>query len=232
MILPRESRTHKDAHMLVCVCFLCDEHMHACIRTHATPRTHAWHRGRARVSERCAQHVNLAPGTGCWLFVPELCTPGAAAAAGRSCRQPALICKARPPFELAPGVSDGVCVCVCVCARACVCVYVCVMFHHHHHHHTHSTLLAIPPQALRPARQVPVPPRTRGQQQCRRQGLRWTSPPQGYTKEAWRLQRLCLGKASGCHLCRGGHQAQEGILVPIHPRVPPPQCGTPQGRRR
>ena len=129
-------------------------------------------------------------------------------------------------------VSLTVCVCVCVCVRACVCVYVCVMFHHHHHHHTHSTLLAIPPQALRPARQVPVPPRTRGQQQCRRQGLRWTSPPQGYTKEAWRLQRLCLGKASGCHLCRGGHQAQEGILVPIHPRVPPPQCGTPQGRRR
>jgi hypothetical protein len=96
--------------------------MHACIRTHATPRTHAWHRGRARVSERCAQHVNLAPGTGCWLFVPELCTPGAAAAAGRSCRQPALICKARPPFELAPGVSDGVCVCVCVCACVCVCM--------------------------------------------------------------------------------------------------------------
>ena len=44
---------------------------------------------------------------GFWSLVPELCTPGAAAAAGQTCRQPALICKARPPFELAPGVSDG-----------------------------------------------------------------------------------------------------------------------------
>ena len=62
--------------------------------------------------------------TGCWSLVPELCTPGAEATSGRTCRRPALICKARPPFELAPGVSDGVCVCARVraCVRACVCM--------------------------------------------------------------------------------------------------------------